>query len=82
MEESDVVLTWSQRDWDSSTVASAEQFLDECPAVLRGWEWHYLKRLCHSDLLTLRHSHPLKCVAFNRDGQYPGAGGEDGAILV
>ncbi|MES2466491.1 MAG: protein kinase [Verrucomicrobiota bacterium] len=75
-------ITGAQRDWEANHVSRAEQLLDECPTALRGWEWRYLKRLCNSDLLTLRHSDPLKCVAFSRDGQYLGAGGADGSILV
>jgi spectinomycin phosphotransferase len=33
-------------------VARADEVLDDCPPALRGWEWHYLKRLCHADLHT------------------------------
>jgi WD40 repeat protein len=29
-----------------------EELLDECPPLLRGWEWHYLKRRRHADPLT------------------------------
>ena len=29
--------------WTLAHTARAEQLLDECPATLRGWEWHYLK---------------------------------------
>jgi len=32
----------SDRNW-----GRAEELLDGCPERLRGWEWHYLKRLCH-----------------------------------
>ena len=36
---------------------------------LRGFEWYYLWRLCHSDLLTLRgHSGPVWGVCFSPDG--------------
>jgi eukaryotic-like serine/threonine-protein kinase len=31
----------------------AEELLDECPERLRGWEWHYLKRLRHTDPISL-----------------------------
>ena len=75
-------ISWAQRDWEANNVSQAEQLLDECPQDLRAWEWRYLKRLCHSDLLTLRHSHALKCIAFNRDGQYLAAGDTAGTIVV
>ena len=32
--------------WHSGEVPEAEQLLADCPAELRGWEWHYLRRLC------------------------------------
>jgi WD40 repeat protein len=34
-------------------VGRADFLLDECPAHLRSWEWHYIKRVCHSDIFTL-----------------------------
>src|SRR5207247_1833664 len=36
---------------------------------LRGFEWHYLRRLCHSDLLTLKgHTGNVCSVAYSPDG--------------
>ncbi|MBI3467783.1 MAG: protein kinase [Planctomycetes bacterium] len=32
----------------------ANLLLDRCPADLRHWEWHYLKRVCDSAVLTVR----------------------------
>ncbi|MBX9678153.1 MAG: protein kinase [Gemmataceae bacterium] len=32
--------------WFANNVPDAEQSLAECPPALRGWEWHYLMRLC------------------------------------
>src|SRR5262249_5641488 len=37
----------------------------------RGWEWHYLKRLCHADLFT---APGQNCVAFSPDGHTLAAG--------
>ena len=39
--------------WREGNMAQVEKLLDECPTDRRGWEWYYLKRLCHTDLLTL-----------------------------
>jgi WD40 repeat protein len=54
-------------------VARAEQLLTEnCPADLRCWEWHYVHRLCHADLFTLK-AHPdhhVYSVAFSPDGKH------------
>lgn len=36
-----------------NNVALAEQMLDECPTDLRGWEWNYLKRLCHAESMSV-----------------------------
>jgi WD40 repeat protein len=57
-------------EWQSSNVARAEQVLTLCPEGLRGWEWHYLDRLCHKDLLTLRRPNSaLLSVAYSPDGK-------------
>jgi WD40 repeat protein/serine/threonine protein kinase len=49
----------------------AEDQLDAClPASLRAWEWHYLKRLCHGDRLTLRgHDMLVWFVIYHPDGK-------------
>jgi WD40 repeat protein len=43
-------IALADRYWKASNVARAEKILDECPAPLRGWEWSYLKHLCHPEL--------------------------------
>jgi eukaryotic-like serine/threonine-protein kinase len=83
-------LAQAQLAWQANTVAGGERLLadallDECrPAEgqrdRRGWEWHYLKRLCQADLLpTLGHAGSWSFgVAFSRDGQrLLSAGGGD-----
>jgi WD40 repeat protein len=63
-------IAWAQQAWLANNVGRADRLLDDCPADLRAWEWHYLKRLCHTDQLTLRgHTQPVQCVAFHPDGQ-------------
>jgi WD40 repeat protein len=50
---------------------------------LRGFEWHYLWRLCHSDLRTLRgHKQPVTCVAFHPDGQRLASASLDKTIRI
>jgi len=69
-------------EWKENAVARADQLLDECPRHLRAWEWHYVKRLCHTDLLTLkRHTSAVISVCFSPDGQRL-AGCAGGAVLV
>src|SRR5262249_36921123 len=40
-------------EYQANNVARAGQLLDECPEDLRHWEWHYLRRLRHSELRTV-----------------------------
>jgi WD40 repeat protein/tRNA A-37 threonylcarbamoyl transferase component Bud32 len=62
-------IALAHREWQADNVARAEQVLDGCPGELRGWEWHYLKRLCHKDLLTIRRSVLPMSIAFSPDGR-------------
>lgn len=39
---------------DDGNIDLAESLLNGCPAELRGWEWHYVKRQAHLDRLTYR----------------------------
>src|SRR5262249_24497131 len=49
----------------------------------RGWEWGYLKRLCRSDLLTVRAPDIRpNCVAVSPDGRRLAAGGWGRAVKV
>jgi predicted Ser/Thr protein kinase len=42
----------NQAWWENKT-SHVLRLLEECPQRLRGWEWHYLQRICHTELLTL-----------------------------
>jgi WD40 repeat protein/tRNA A-37 threonylcarbamoyl transferase component Bud32 len=59
----------------ANNVQRADRLLDGCPAEFRNWEWHYLKRLCHAELLTLHPRTEPACVAFSPDGQRVAAAG-------
>jgi WD40 repeat protein/tRNA A-37 threonylcarbamoyl transferase component Bud32 len=51
-------------------VTEAERLLDNCPQDQRGWEWYYLKRQCHTELLTMEgHTEWIWRVAFSPDGR-------------
>jgi WD40 repeat protein/serine/threonine protein kinase len=63
-------IVLAEREWHTNNVGRAELLLDECPQNLRGWEWRYLKRLCHADLMTLRgHGDQVYGVAFSPDAK-------------
>jgi serine/threonine protein kinase/WD40 repeat protein len=55
-------------EWHDNHLSLATTALDRCPAELRGWEWHYVNRLCRSTLLTVP-SWGLT-VAYSPDGRY------------
>jgi WD40 repeat protein/serine/threonine protein kinase len=56
----------------------AEEMLDQCPAELRGWEWHYLKRLPFADFPTLPIPGVITTIAVSRDGRLLAAGTTEG----
>jgi WD40 repeat protein len=43
----------AQADWRDGNLGRVRQLLDDCPRQQRGWEWAYLERLCHGEILTL-----------------------------
>src|SRR5262249_42774462 len=45
------------REVEARNIGRAEELLEECPAPLRGWEWHYLKRRCRQEPFVYR-GHP------------------------
>jgi WD40 repeat protein/serine/threonine protein kinase len=50
---------------------------------MRGFEWYYLWRLCHRDLLTLKgHGGPVYSVAFSPDGKRLATGSWDRTVKL
>jgi WD40 repeat protein len=60
----------------------AEELLDQCPERLRGWEWHYLKRLGFGGPRELPHGGIVMRVAYSPDGRSIASGSLDGAVKV
>ena len=81
-----VPLAWQA--WEADDVGRAESLLDAlAPTVgqidLRGWEWYYLKALCHCDRLTVRDVPGAnQWLAWSPDGTRIASAGDDGRVTV
>jgi serine/threonine protein kinase len=62
-------IALAEREYSTGNVGRAEQLLDtECPEELRGWEWHYVKRLRYGSPRPIRHPAPVADLAVSPDG--------------
>jgi WD40 repeat protein/serine/threonine protein kinase len=70
--------------WRDGSLGRLEMLLDDCPAADRGhWEWRYLKRQCHAELLKLQgHKGGIFAMAYRPDGQRLASAGLDGALKI
>jgi WD40 repeat protein/serine/threonine protein kinase len=81
-------MNLAQREWEDAHAARVLELMEgERPkpgeADLRGFEWFYLDRLCHSGLRTLNaNAGRVLSVAFSRDGRRVAAGNSDGTVTV
>jgi WD40 repeat protein/serine/threonine protein kinase len=76
-------MVLAEREWSDSNVGRAEALLDDCVPEpgskdLRDWEWHYLKRQCHTYLNTIP-GPPGQAmgIAFSPDDQHLATTGYD-----
>src|SRR5262249_23743074 len=65
-------IALAARELEANNVGRAEELLTECPEKLRGWEWHYLKRLPHDKprVLYPGKARPFWGLAYSADGGY------------
>jgi tRNA A-37 threonylcarbamoyl transferase component Bud32/sugar lactone lactonase YvrE len=83
--ENRIVL--AERALNDNTPQRVEQLLDECPKDHRNWEWNYLKRQCHAELMTEARTIPasgsrVSALAFSPDGQRLVEAGSDRALRL
>ncbi len=72
----------AHQEWRENNVPATLALLESTRPDLRGWEWRYVHRLCHSDLLTLK-GHPNAVLAsFSPDGSRIVTGSYDGTAKV
>ncbi|HEY3393452.1 MAG TPA: protein kinase [Lacipirellulaceae bacterium] len=77
-------ISLAAREWASANIMQCEDLLDGTRSDLRGWEWDYLKHLCHTEKITLRglRSMPNR-FAFHKDGKHlAGFVFDEGRVLV
>src|SRR5262249_14218876 len=69
-------IALAERERAANNLNRVNELLAACPESLRGWEWYFLRRLCHADPLTLRgHTAAVSAVAFSPDGRRPPTAG-------
>jgi WD40 repeat protein len=68
---------------NAGNISRAIQYLGDCPAERRGWEWHCLQRLCRTNQLILRgHTAAVASVVFSPDGRLLASASHDRTIQV
>jgi WD40 repeat protein/serine/threonine protein kinase len=74
----------AERERATGNSGRAEQLLDgpQCPEHLRGWEWHYLKRLRFGSAPPVRLGTHINCMALSKDGRWLAVGGRDGNLRL
>ena len=73
----------AHQEWRENNVPATLALLESTRADLRGWEWRYVHRLCHSDLLTLKgHTGPVTSASFSPDGSRIVTGSNDETAKV
>jgi WD40 repeat protein len=76
-------IALAHRESRDENPGRAERLLDGCPAHLRDWEWHYLKRQSHTALLTIpAHDDYVFSVTYSPDGKTLATASQDGTARV
>jgi WD40 repeat protein len=77
------LIALAERELANDNVGRAEQLLDQCLVRLRGWEWHYLKRLSFGRPNELEgHAGIVHATAFSPDRRHVCSGGDDQVVRL
>jgi WD40 repeat protein/serine/threonine protein kinase len=77
----------AEREWSASNIRRADQLLADCLPKpggpdFRGWEWNYLRRQCHKELLSIPGEFiNMMDVAFSPDGRTIASANGSGGLL-
>jgi hypothetical protein len=73
----------AHEEWRENNVPATVALLESTRSDLRGWEWQYVHRLCHTDLLTLMgHTSAVLSASFSPDGSRVVTGSYDSTANV
>jgi WD40 repeat protein len=72
----------AEREWSANNLSGMERLLDACPTDLRGWEWHYLRRLRYKGLPLMEHAGAALSLAVSPDGERIASSSQDGIIKI
>src|SRR5207247_1049101 len=75
-------IALAEREWSANDLRGMEQLLEACPADLRGWEWHYLRRRRHKSLPIMTHAQVVLSVTVSRDGGRIASCSQDGIVKI
>lgn len=78
----DASIPRARLEWASNNVRTAEEVLDGLDPTRRGWEWRYLKRLCHPELRVLKDTLGCEHVAVSRDARVIAASNIFGKVEI
>ena len=78
----DATIPRARLEWASNNVRIAEEVLDGLDPTRRGWEWRYLKRLCHPELRALKDTLGCEHVAVSRDARVIAASNMFGKVEI
>ena len=76
------LIAGAEREWTANNLGRMQQLLDECPEKLRGWEWHYLRRLRYKSVASFRHDGAVLDASFSPDGRRIASACQDGIVKV